>query len=249
MAGKSLGRESQFGSFLLGRFLEGHVIALGRLTQLLETSQPWRTMTLMSTARPFRTVSVEDYLGGEQHARHKHEYVEGVVYAMVGGTNVHNRIATNATGSLHQQLRGKACQVFNSDTKVRIRQVRGTRFYYPDILVACQLNPASDTFQDQPVVIVEVLSESTRRTDENEKREVYLSIDSLCQYILVESGSIAAVVQRRADGGFPRETYIGGDAVIDLPEIGCKVPLSEVFEKVEFPPAIAEEEGPPDWQP
>ncbi len=91
-------------------------------------------------------------------------------------------------------------------------------------------------------MIVEVLSESTRRTDENKKREACLSLDSLRQYILVESGLIAAVVHRLAGGGFQRETYIGADAVIDFPEIGCQLALSEVFEKIEFPPADAIEE-------
>jgi Uma2 family endonuclease len=197
----------------------------------------------MSTARQFEPISVRDYLRAEEDAGQKHEYLFGVVYAMVGAKNVHNRIATNITGALHAQLRGKPCQVFNSDTKVRVQQAKGICFYYPDALVACRLNPASDTFQDQPVVVVEVISESTRRTDENEKRDAYLSIDSLCQYILVESETIAAVVYRRGDSGFERETIIGGESVIDLPEIGCHLSLAEAFEKVVFPAATPNDES------
>ena len=107
----------------------------------------------MSKGPRFQPISVRDYLEGELASRRKHEFVEGVAYAMAGGTNAHNRIATNVTGVLHGQLRGKSCQEFNSDTKIRIQSPRGTRFYYPDASVVCQPNPASDTFHDAPVVI------------------------------------------------------------------------------------------------
>jgi Uma2 family endonuclease len=193
-------------------------------------------MLVMSTVPHHQPISVDDYLSGEQMAERKHEYVEGVVYAMAGATNTHNRIATNATGVLHSHLRGKPCQVFNSDAKVRVRLARGTRFYYPDTMVACRLNPTTDTFQDAPVVIVEIISESTRRTDENEKREAYLSIDSLCVYVLVEQASATAIVHRRTDSGFTLETHLGPDATISLPEIECSLALSELYEDVDFPP-------------
>ncbi|MCA9209883.1 MAG: Uma2 family endonuclease [Planctomycetales bacterium] len=196
----------------------------------------------MSTASHFQPISVRDYLDGERTAKHKHEYVNGVVYAMVGETNLHNRIATNATGALGGLLRGKPCQVFNSDTKIRIRQAQGTRFYYPDASVVCHRNASDETFQDSPVVVIEVISESTRRTDEYEKREAYLGIDSLCVYILAEQASAAAIVYRRLDSGFGRETYLGRDAVISLPEITCTLPLAELYEDVEFPEPVSDDE-------
>lgn len=196
----------------------------------------------MSSAPHYEQISVADYLAGEQDAKRRHEYVEGGVYAMVGATNAHNRIATNATGALHSQLRGKPCEVFNSDTKIRVRLSRGTRFYYPDLSVVCRTNPASDTFQDSPAVIIEVISESTRRTDEHEKREAYLSIDTLCVYVLVEQSSAAAAVYRRLDSGFARETYLGTDAVIPLPEIECELSLADLYENVEFTPPVAEDD-------
>jgi len=87
----------------------------------------------MSTARQKQPISIADYLNGESTSPIKHELVDGVVYAMAGATANHNRIATNATGALYSQLRGKRCQVFNSDMKVRVRLTRNTRFYYPDL--------------------------------------------------------------------------------------------------------------------
>lgn len=187
----------------------------------------------MSTANQLSPISVADYLSGESEACHRHEYVEGVVYAMVGGTNIQNTIATNAIVSLGSQLRARPCRVFNSDTKVRIRSTRGVRFYYPDAMVVCEFNAPTDTFQDSPVVIVEVLSRSTRRTDENEKRDAYLSIDSLRVYVLVEQSCMAAVVLRRTDFGFNRELYQGSDAVIELSEIGCRLMLRDLYEDAE----------------
>jgi Uma2 family endonuclease len=196
----------------------------------------------MSSAPDYQPISVRDYLAGELASRHKHEYVDGNVYAMVGATNAHNRIATNATGMLHSQLRGRRCQVFNSDTKVRVRLARGTRFYYPDLSVVCQPNPPGDTFHDAPVVIFEVVSESTRRTDEYEKREAYLSIDSVSVYVLVEQSAASALVYRRGDNGFDRETYIGLGAVIPLSEIQCALPLADLYEQVEFLSATPDEQ-------
>lgn len=197
----------------------------------------------MSSAAEDNLTSVRDYLSGEATAKRKHEYVDGVIYAMVGASNSHNRIATNATGSLHSQLRGKPCEVFNSDTKVRVRTQRETRFYYPDCLVVCHPNPPGDSFQDDPAVIIEVLSESTRRVDEFEKRDAYLSIPRLSVYVLLEQSTAVAGVYRRADNGFKREIYRGMDATIDLPEVGCRLPLADAYDRVEFIPRPADEEA------
>ena len=145
----------------------------------------------MSTAARLRPVPVDEYLDGENHFERKHEYIVGVIYAMVGTSYAHNLVATNVTGLLHSQLRGKNCRVFNADAKVRVQLPSGTRFYYPDASVVCQPNRPEDTFNDAPVVIIEVPSESTRRTLEHEKREAYAAIDSLLVYVLLEQDSAA----------------------------------------------------------
>ena len=96
----------------------------------------------MSVAPRLRAVPVEEYLVGESRSDRKHEYVDGVIYASVGASNSHNLVATNVTGLLHSQLRGKNCRVFNADAKVRVRLPSGTRFYYPDASVVCELRLA-----------------------------------------------------------------------------------------------------------
>jgi len=189
----------------------------------------------MSAASHKLPMSVEDYLEGEARAKQKYEYVEGSVYAMAGASNNHNLIATNATGTLHSQLRGCPCKVFNSDAKIRVRNSSGTRFYYPDLSVVCEPNSSNDSFQDCPVVIVEVISASSRRTDEYEKRESYLTIDSLCVFILVEQQSPSALVYRRTKNGFVAELYTSLSAIIPLPEIDCKLALVEIYESINFP--------------
>lgn len=190
----------------------------------------------MSTVPRRLPLSVADYLEGEEVSPVKHEFVDGVVYAMAGASVNHNRIATNSVGAFYVQLRGQRCQVFNSDTKVRIRQSHSTRFYYPDLSVVCRPNPGTDSYHDEPVVIIKVISESTRRVDEFEKRDAYLSINSLNVYILLETTTATAMVYRRIDIGFATEIYEGIDTIIRLPEIGCSLNLAECYANVDFLP-------------
>jgi Uma2 family endonuclease len=199
-------------------------------------------MSLMTAAEKLNLISVEDYLAGELESPIKHEYLGGVVYAMAGARNVHNRIATNIIGSVHARLRGQSCKPFNSDTKIRVQLPRQVRFYYPDASVVCRPNPADDSFQDEPVVVFEVLSKRTRRIDDGEKKDSYLTIPSLAAYVMVEQDSAAAVVYRRTDQGFEREVYAGREATIRLPEIDIELPLAEVYEDVEFVPERGEDE-------
>jgi Uma2 family endonuclease len=190
----------------------------------------------MSAGERLRLVSVEDYLAGELISTVKHEYLGGIVYAMAGARNMHNLIAGNTFGALYVRLRGQRCIPFNWDTKIRVQLPGHVRFYYPDALVTCRPNPQSDSFQDEPAVLVEVLSRRTRRVDEGEKRDAYLTIPSLRVYMLIEQETAAVVVFRRTDSGFNREVYQGLDAAIPVGEIGIELPLADIYENVEFGP-------------
>jgi Uma2 family endonuclease len=187
----------------------------------------------MTAERQPRPISVQDYLSGEETSPVKHEFLGGVVHAMSGATNRHNAIAVSIIVALGSRLRGHPCQPFNSDTKVRIRLADHTRFYYPDAMVVCQSNPPDDPFQDQPVILAEVLSDSTRRTDLVEKRDAYLTIPSLQTLMFIEPDQPSALVLRRQpDGSFASEVHSGSEAVIALPEIAAELPLAEVYERV-----------------
>lgn len=196
----------------------------------------------MTAAKKLNLIPVDEYLFGELISPIKHEYLGGVVYAMAGARNAHNLVAGNTFLAMGIRLRGKRCQPFNSDTKIRLLWAGQTRFYYPDVSVTCQPNPQNDSFQDEPAVIYEVLSRRTRRIDEGEKRDAYLSIPSLSVYVLIEQETPAAVVFRRSGHTFVREVYEGMAAVIPLPEIETNLPLAEVYEGVEFTPEGEESE-------
>ncbi|MCC7475486.1 MAG: Uma2 family endonuclease [Pirellulales bacterium] len=195
----------------------------------------------MSAAQKRQPVTIETYLAEELKSQKKHEFLGGFLHAMAGGSNAHNLIATNVIGALHGRLRGKPCAAFNSDTKVRVFLPTSVRFYYPDASVVCLPNGGEDSFQDRPVVVVEVLSKSTRRIDQIEKKEGYLSIPTLSVYILIEQELSAVTVYRRSELGFGQEYYHAMDDVIPLTEIGAELPLAEIYERVEFVPEPVEE--------
>jgi Uma2 family endonuclease len=185
-------------------------------------------------ALKLNTITIPDYLAGELVSPEKHEYLGGVVYAMAGGTNRHNAIASNILISLGSRLRGKPCRPFNSDTKVQVIFPTHTRFYYPDAMVVCRPSDERLSFQEAPVVIVEVLSRSTRRLDEGEKRDAYFQLPSLQAYVLVDQECRRLTIWRRGDQGFQAEVQDGADASLDLPELGFNIPFTEIYEGVEL---------------
>ncbi len=196
----------------------------------------------MSTAEKREPISVEDYLEGELVSRVKHEYLGGVVHAMAGARINHDLIAGNLFAMLHSRLRGYRCRPHTSDMKVRVRLPTQVRFYYPDASVVCDSNPPGDSFQDQPVILAEVLSRSTRRIDMGEKLDSYRTIPSLSVYMLLEQESATVVAYRRTDQGFMREIYHGLETIIPLPEIETELPLAELYEGVIFTPEPEPEE-------
>jgi Uma2 family endonuclease len=187
---------------------------------------------MTAEASHHQLVSVEDYLVTELKTDTKHEYLGGVVYAMAGGGNRHNRISGNIFGTLFGSLSGKPCQPYNSDTKVRVRRLEDTRFYYPDVQIVCRSNSLEEQFQDEPTVIFEVLSESTRRIDEQEKRSAYCSVPSLHAYVLVEQDRALVIVWRRTGHGFVREEHTGFESTILFPELEIRLLLRDVYEGV-----------------
>ena len=187
-------------------------------------------------------ISPEEYLAGELNSQTKHEYLGGIVYAMAGARNVHNRIAGNIYLALGNRLLGHKCQPFNSDTKVHVIMPSGQiRFYYPDVQVVCEENPLEETFQDRPVVVVEVLSPSTRRTDEFEKLEAYTTIPTLETYFLVDSNRWRVTVHQRSPLGFERTVLQGESDNVRLPSLNLEVPISEFYRNATLLPPSEEE--------
>lgn len=128
-------------------------------------------------------ISEEDYLTMEATSSIRHEYVEGYIYAMAGGTKSHNKISMNIGAALHQQVKGIACDVFLSDVKLKIAARHC--YYYPDIMLGCSRDETDELSLSKPCLLIEVLSKSTETTDRREKLAAYQSITSLREYCLV----------------------------------------------------------------
>lgn len=185
-------------------------------------------MSLAERHAPLLTV--EEYLETEALSPVRREYLNGVIYAMAGGTVRHSALATNVLVALGSRLRGKRCRPYNSDMLVRLQHGADCRFYYPDAMVVCEPNPLDERFQDRPVVVFEVLSESTSRTDLGEKRDAYLRIPSLRAYVVVESEQVAVTVFRPGAEGFASSRWTALGDTLTLPEIECELPLEEIYE-------------------
>ena len=177
-------------------------------------------------------VTPEEYLASEAVSDARHEYLAGAVYAMSGTTMGHGRIIRNLLSELARQLRGRRCEAFTSEIKVRIPIGRESFYYYPDIVVDCGQPTDESLFAEEPRVIFEVLSPSTERTDRYEKRLNYQKLTTLDVYVLVDQARVAVTVYRRADGeNWTTEFLRDPQAVLDLPTVGCTLPLATIYER------------------
>jgi Uma2 family endonuclease len=177
-------------------------------------------------------LSVEEFLELEQNSTVKHEYLDGHVYAMAGGTINHGVIAVNVVAALRPQLRGGPCGIYNSDVKVRLGP---NRFVYPDVSVSCDPRDRADgsaQFVSHPCLVVEVLSRSTAEYDQGDKFEMYRDLTSLEEYLLIATERAAVELRsRQADGSWHTATYGLADTVA-LPSIGCQCPVAAFYDDI-----------------
>jgi len=174
-------------------------------------------------------LTYDEYLVLERTSESKHEYVGGEVYAMAGGTPEHGRLAIAFAGLLTSALRGRPCAVFSADVRVRIESTG--RATYPDLSVVCgSLEPARDDTDaiTNPIVLVEVLSDSTEASDRGDKWSHYQRLASLREYVLVSSREPRIEVFRRVADGWHYEEARAG-AAIRLESLGVEVPVDEIF--------------------
>ncbi|SJM91218.1 conserved hypothetical protein [Crenothrix polyspora] len=137
----------------------------------------------------------------------RHEYVNGLVYAMGGASREHNRVSGRLFVRLAQHLEGTPCEPFQSDMKVKVQRANDVRFYYPDVHVTCE-EETDRYYNEQPCLIVEVLSDSTQRIDRTEKRLAYQMLESLQEYVLLSQESPYLEIYRRRTE-WQRECFAG----------------------------------------
>ncbi|HEV7859329.1 MAG TPA: Uma2 family endonuclease [Pyrinomonadaceae bacterium] len=178
----------------------------------------------------------EEYLSIERKAEYKSDYFNGEIFAMTGASREHNLITTNIIGELRQQLKGKSCEVYPSNMRVRVPAAR--LYTYPDVVVVCGEPKFEDAYVDtllNPTLIVEVLSRSTETYDRGRKFGYYRTIESLSAYLIVEQDEykIEQYV-KQADGRWLLSEETSLEGAIELACVECRLALSEVYERVDL---------------
>lgn len=181
-------------------------------------------------------LSPEDYLTLERRSEAKHEYRDGEMIPMVGASRRHNLIVANLVRELSQQLKGRPCEVYPPDMRVK---VDSTGLYtYPDVAVVCGEPRFEDAEVDtllNPTLLVEVLSESTAEYDRGTKFAHYRKLDSLREYVIVSQREcLVEHYVRQPDGQWLFSEVAQLETSIDLPSIDCNLPLGEIYDKVNW---------------
>jgi Uma2 family endonuclease len=178
-------------------------------------------------------ISPEDYLKAEETSPIKHEYRQGLVYAMAGASNTHVIITGNMFAMLRNHLRGSGCQSYISDTKAHIESIN--IYYYPDVIVSCdQRDKAFDNFLRYPCLIVEVLSPTTEAFDRGDKFADYRKMESLQEYVLVSQTRMnVEIFRRNPEGQWVLYTYNLGDN-IHLASVDFNCAIADLYEDVTF---------------
>jgi Uma2 family endonuclease len=187
-------------------------------------------------ADPQKFYSSREYLALENSAEYKSEFFNGHIYAMAGATPNHVRLSGNVYHALRTHLTGNPCEVFNSDLRVQISETGA--YVYPDVTVACpplQFSEDDPNALTNPVVVIEVLSPSTEAHDRGAKWAHYQRLESLCDYVLVSQDQMRLEhYERQEDGSWRYSVAEKVEAFVTLESIGCRLNVSEVYERVEF---------------
>lgn len=184
-------------------------------------------------SQPQRHYTLDDYFAVEEMSPVKHEYFEGEIFAMAGASFDHNRIASNLVAFLHTALRDTGCGAFGSDLRIA---TQGGLFTYPDVSVICgrpSLVPERPDTAQNPVLLVEVLSDATRDYDRGKKLDAYRLIPSLREVLLVEQTKVHVDVWRRQDQtSWASFTTIDPGATVALAAVPVALPLREIYRDV-----------------
>jgi Uma2 family endonuclease len=186
----------------------------------------------MSTTQPPR-LTPQEYLARERVAETRSEYIGGRIHAMTGASRKHNVIAGNVFAQLHARFRGRPCEVFVSDMRVRVSDT--ATYTYPDVVALCGEPEFEDTEVDtllNPAVIFEVLSESTERYDRGQKFAQYRRLGSLREYVLVSQDRVLVEHFARQGDVWVLTEFSDLDGSLPLPALDAELRLRDVYERV-----------------
>jgi Uma2 family endonuclease len=178
-------------------------------------------------------MSPEAYLKAEQDSLIKHEYRQGLVYAMAGASNTHVLIAGNLLAMLRNHVRESGCRAYISDTKVQIESIK--TYYYPDLAISCdQRDREFKDFLRHPCLIVEVLSDTTEAFDRGDKFNDYRNLESLQEYVLVsQTRKRIECFRRNAEGQWVLYPYSESDEM-HLASVDFRCAIADVYEDIDF---------------
>jgi Uma2 family endonuclease len=183
---------------------------------------------------PIHNFSVLEYLEAEAKSEIRHEYIDGEVFAMAGGSKKHNLIAGNTYSRLRGHLRGSGCDAFMADMKVNLKslQQHKTIFYYPDIVVTCDPRDRDQFSVNYPCLIIEVLSPSTEVIDKREKLVNYKTIPSLQEYVLISQDQIKVEVYRHDLAGNWTKEVLEKEHDLCLNSVDLILTMANIYEDV-----------------
>ncbi len=180
--------------------------------------------------------SITDYLAFEEKSEFKHEFRDGEIVAMAGGTINHSTLSGNIHSAINTRTDTRGCRTFNSDLKVYFEKLE--EFCYPDTYVVCGDLETSEYDKNSitnPILIVEVLSPSTEAYDRGEKFRKYRSIPSFKEYVLITADKICVeTFYKQDEKSWIINTYLKSDEIIQLRSVDLEIPMSEVYRNVKF---------------
>ncbi|NQZ05752.1 MAG: Uma2 family endonuclease [Algicola sp.] len=183
----------------------------------------------MPNIKQSELISDEDYLKDELTRTVKHEYVDGKIFAMVGASANHGRISGNVFAEVRAHLKGGPCEPYIADMKVKTST---GSYRYPDVLVVCDKDFIENGHVTQtPVILVEVLSRSTRKTDERDKLLEYINIATLKEYVIIEQDVVDVTVYRKSDDWRSAHYFLGDN--IHFESIDFTLSVEEIYNRVE----------------
>jgi Uma2 family endonuclease len=185
-----------------------------------------------------RWISPEEYLEQEETATDRHEYFNGQIYMMAGGTHNHERIVGNVFAALHQHARRQKCTAYGSNMKILVKA--NGLYTYPDAMVVCGRIGFAAERKDivlNPVLIVEVLSDSTQSYDRGDKFALYRGVPSFAHYLLFHQDQPLLEYHRKTAAGWLLTEIEGIDAVLTIEALELDLALNELYEGVDWLPA------------
>lgn len=189
-------------------------------------------MVLSAIAEQDKLYTVEEYFELEKHSEIRHEYYYGKLIPMPGESKKANLIASNCNRNLWFALKGKGYQIFQSDVRTIVKDRKIYR--YPDIVVAPKSDNVDDYNITKPILLIEVFSDGSSKTDHEEKLKEYAEMESVQYYLIISQYEISVKIYTRQTKGWHYEHFSQIEDTIELPFLDAELCLKDIYEEVNW---------------